>query len=1225
MRLKSPTVTLGVLTFLAGCTHEDVTKPIRAPGAAEQVLNHEGWQRFIRELPNAFGGRPNPTLFTLTLNDPDPDTRGLAGFGLLPCTAGVGEVCINLDGLFSADPPPELLPGIGFPAGLDVTQLGSVDPCSLPQFNCDDLVEAFSGLTDFGIDPEQKMAFDVILETSPFVMGAGATVAPLSDVDPVFTTQYSGGWDAVMGLMGSLFSSGSVWLAHGQEVNNIEYCEDNDLACVGPHMRVSLALQDPLEGTLSCKCAETVYKYMFHPCAEVCVNEDIECNIDTTVKVSSIGVGLGFIPSEEKPAEPDWTANLFLGAIDFPLSEMFTIHASVVEFPNNWGGQVNMTIHECNSGSMIITDLCDGIASCDQLMEHAAQVNLNATLQDEVANVLAPLVDTFFNYDGAGFRAGPRSDCATLASLATPACALYLQDDLLPGILTYHKYTWFYGMFGPMGPVDDFAPVTEITTYVPGQAISGDGVVDQYDPSGDYAVAIKANLDADGDSVPITVDLCPDDRDWTNNDEDGDGIGDACDKCRLDNDPDNGDPDDDGVCNTADPKLDLPADNCPLTPNADQHNANETEEWHFTPDRLWGDRCDPVPVPYFEPQPAIAAEKLGAGGSYLKRRTIISDNSTLDITALGSSRAESGWPGPAFLPVERVPTDFRFCNDPTSAEREYRDPCTVPMYFLNEWAHVAPSAAEETSRHPYHRVTVVPVPSAYPPEEHTIPRLRGETSYWYPQPAAETRDDSEILHYGNQSPTLPGAASYRYQWLYEHDYWFWKDAGLLDFIADPCGTLTREECTEELDKLVTEGLDASFFNLGPDGLSGMLWVHANTPVGDTVDLGTGTHGPNLSNMHLPFAPSSVTEDMVWKGPSWVTPIEKEWEWPEDPGWKYNGRLSFDPSIVYFDPEAGVLGQSAQSKFPRVMNGISAGVLASLAADNVLWFSQSEPYSTRTTSNPVFAVGLTADATALNDLAIVDRGNISTMHDIRAGGYEVEPGYVRPFASLEARRLSASAPEDAYPGLPSARQDFRGVYSRSLNRLFVVGGTNEDGQYAGDIWSAAPGGAFTPLTEQGVLNDVVAATYVPEANAIFVIDEVSTGFFSMMSTARLLKVDADSGEVEEQAQWMRFGLFDAYYLTADRDGSLLLTASSKARNRHMFVGLDPETARPNAMAFRKGALHRGPIVRSDRYEIVRFKNKNRKRTVVKSKKRLFRKSERHLGEHLDSLSSCVYGG
>ena len=193
-----------------------------------------------------------------------------------------------------------------------------------------------------------------------------------------------------------------------------------------------------------------------------------------------------------------------------------------------------------------------------------------------------------------------------------------------------------------------------------------------------------------------------------------------------------------------------------------------------------------------------------------------------------------------------------------------------------------------------------------------------------------------------------------------------------------------------------------------------------------------------------------------------------------------------------------------------------------------WASAAEPNSFEPTglaiqgNDHVIAIGVSADGTAAVDGAVVSQDGV-----MRAASEVAETeGPVYGAASLVA---------------PPPRSGFVPVYSTAAGGLFVVGGQSSGGNASGDIWflpSTGPGKNHYSGYQPG---QVLAATFSFGDHKLWVLDSTSSGVG--FPTARLARLDAQGGDVEVIATWPQLGIFDRWFLSVDRDGSVLMSGST----------------------------------------------------------------------------------
>jgi hypothetical protein len=151
-----------------------------------------------------------------------------------------------------------------------------------------------------------------------------------------------------------------------------------------------------------------------------------------------------------------------------------------------------------------------------------------------------------------------------------------------------------------------------------------------------------------------------------------------------------------------------------------------------------------------------------------------------------------------------------------------------------------------------------------------------------------------------------------------------------------------------------------------------------------------------------------------------------------------------------------------------------------------------------------------------------------------------------------------------PGSPAPREGFAAVFSRSEDRAFVVGGQHPvTSEPLGDIWTRpveAPGPWRAVDLGGFEVGTVLAATWSYVDHRLWVLDEVLDGG---ISTARLYRVEPYDGRVRLVGPWPRLGDYDRHWLVLDRDGQVLVVASSEALKGHAVVRLEATAFQPTA--------------------------------------------------------------
>ncbi len=288
-------------------------------------------------------------------------------------------------------------------------------------------------------------------------------------------------------------------------------------------------------------------------------------------------------------------------------------------------------------------------------------------------------------------------------------------------------------------------------------------------------------------------------------------------------------------------------------------------------------------------------------------------------------------------------------------------------------------------------------------------------------------------------------------------------------------------------------------------------------------------------------------------------------------------------VALLDPVTG-LAEDAVRFFDE-------GLIAALAEPGAQWVAQAEPLSGGET-NPLVGAVLSEDGTRVLDLLVAgDRALVGTAaldaavlpgfrEDARMAMRSSETSAAVPSGALRALGLRLAERTDV--ALPAPLSGFQALYARSLDRLFVAGGKTAAGLPNSRVYMAKPGLPLSELPWDSKLGTVLSVTFEPETESLYVLDEVPSGLARL---ARLLRVDATSGQSEELLSWPRLGLFDRHFLVADRGGKLLIAATSDRRKRHLLVRLDPRTLAIEAIMPRSGALALPPLVTRDGYQVV----------------------------------------
>ena len=210
----------------------------------------------------------------------------------------------------------------------------------------------------------------------------------------------------------------------------------------------------------------------------------------------------------------------------------------------------------------------------------------------------------------------------------------------------------------------------------------------------------------------------------------------------------------------------------------------------------------------------------------------------------------------------------------------------------------------------------------------------------------------------------------------------------------------------------------------------------------------------------------------------------------------------------------------------------------------------------------------------------------------------------PLLCGELPGAASAAAATAGPCLPAPRRDFQAIYSRHLDRLFILGGRDAaTNDRLDDVMVMTSQGTFPFSTAS--LGRVRAVTYSYRTGSLWVLDEVRKPkrrhrhhrrwrhhrwHHGGQKRLRLLEIDARTGTHTVVAEWKRRRLFDRHWLVSDLDGSLLVIASSKWRRRHVVARFEAETNRLTHVVRRPGRLLLAPSVDAFGYAFVKAKRR-----------------------------------
>jgi hypothetical protein len=626
----------------------------------------------------------------------------------------------------------------------------------------------------------------------------------------------------------------------------------------------------------------------------------------------------------------------------------------------------------------------------------------------------------------------------------------------------------------------------------------------------DFALEIASN-------TPIRGDAC-DPCFGPNVDTDGDGCDDVCDLC-----PavaglgwNCGDFDDDGICDHADA--------CTYVKSSPQNTNKISEIAHAAEppapwDQFWtplqpfqlGDACEPVPTPRTEPVPVEVSPLFGqlCVGQDAKGF----DRSTLEIFAQRSFPMH--FTGASYA-AGSLATPIRFCH------KHGEVACDDQLGITDDWLDESECAAVPSAQ----------VPGCTDPEEPDdyFHRMTFETAAM--ANGLDPDNPPANLSYNRYVKPwsmLPQAPSATWKWEYHADYARWSAGGLFLPGQDP-------------------GL--------AEVMRGVLWVHASTEIGDSVDIGTGLHGEQLANHHLvnwsPYG-ETCTSGMQWAPATanllFLLVKNDKIETGPTPWDKIDAVEGEAPLVIPGDGGVwGHIGGTGAATFlaPLEGNPISEGFHYRLDDPSLRAFSAVEPFWEQG-AGPAFP--LVAWLNAEGGDEVVDLGlmlgdaTLSSELDreICVDHFTCTSGYCS-----EENVCESSPAEPLGLGAPHA-VDYVAVLSRTRRGLFVIGGDDvATGEPTGEIWFLPLElGSWTPLpVHEQPPEKVLAATYSWTTKSLYYLDEHDEG-----TRVSLVQVKVDQPAATVLATFSRNPAWSHHELVLDHDGALLLASSSPTLNKH----------------------------------------------------------------------------
>lgn len=636
----------------------------------------------------------------------------------------------------------------------------------------------------------------------------------------------------------------------------------------------------------------------------------------------------------------------------------------------------------------------------------------------------------------------------------------------------------------------------------------------------------------------------------------------------------------------------FPLDTCPNVVNDDAQNCNLDAELAMGA-RILGDACDPVPCPKFDSQekssaivqkvPVGSASKGFEGYLYIEQ----SRTGKLIMTPMGThnSPEKVDWmysghpitdPDKIFeFPVKVDWTEYRYCVDLQGLIDCY-DPANVNDDKLRQEAE----RGLETAGSVWHRIWVGP----------GIPK---------PSSAVDAQNplDLDLNPYlASAYPSNLAATTRERTWNWEDDFAYWS-----------ASSKWKDELTYGVPSEAGQG-------------KGRLWVHANTTHGmdlSEADAEQGIHGKasdyatpqtGLANAVQDVSPIVTKSRYVIHKLLTRVPLNLDVTvrpcrtcgtavpqpgTVEHPDWGYplaqvpGGSPLQAQQVVTLPGIDSPTVLLADGSLMAVSGMIGQGLQASLAL-GVRWADAVEvdPAAGGGALAPS-AIGLGSANNTIVERLYVRSGAL-------LGQEDVSPTH-GPLMRVESPMgLSPNAG-------PEPRTDPVAVYSRSSRRLFLLGGRSPiSGELVPDVWWAdVNSGAWERVQVKGFSpGSVIAATYSPRDRRLWILDEIGQ---KKNARARLSRLEPGTGVVEVLGEWSRTEKFDRHWLILDRDGRVLLAASSEKVNKHVVLRLDDAAGGLVANSFAgQHALALPPLVDAEGYAFATLVASHKMPVVVRLK-------------------------
>ena len=347
-------------------------------------------------------------------------------------------------------------------------------------------------------------------------------------------------------------------------------------------------------------------------------------------------------------------------------------------------------------------------------------------------------------------------------------------------------------------------------------------------------------------------------------------------------------------------------------------------------------------------------------------------------------------------------------------------------------------------------------------------------------------------------------------------------------------------------------------------LDGALWYHGTTTVGRTANpysqgLYVGVHDGDIANHYFDIKP-----DRAYTTTYSGTGLQRAFFFlvdtlPDPAPYESVLRARIRPLVAATASDAPrVVEDHGGSWDARAI--ISANLATELATAGTVWTSAVGPSGVATNlDRRVQAMAISADGTLVKDTILYDQGTLKSAADL---------GY--------------SSSSVAATNAPPARTGFLSVLSRSVGGVFVIGGLGVDAnQELADIHLWRPGVGWSTIIPTIQFASARSATFSPADGNLWILEERRDSY-------TLLRISPWTGIAQSLGNWAHGTIWDQHFLTVDRDGQVLLVASSRQNRQTMFGRLRVDSGGLYASQIDADSIPyttSAPIVDKDEYGVI----------------------------------------